>query len=187
MSYDIYRKQVLTWTTKHAYAFRTEPFMLRSGVPSHHYLDFRPMLLAPGHQRLIAHVVALLAAHSGIKFDGVAGVPLGGLLLADAVAFETPCSMAVPREEAKEHGTKRKVEVGLGLEKGARLLLLEDVVTSGGSAIRAATALREAGFVVEDAIAILNRQTGGDAFAEVGVRLHAVFTLQDILAAAGQV
>ena len=85
----------------------------------------------------------------------------------------------IVRKEAKGHGTQAWIE-GLELPKGTKVTVLEDVVTTGGSAIKAAEKLRDAGYEVKRVVAIVDRQEGGiDAMKEAGLELRSIFTLED--------
>ena len=85
------------------------------------------------------------------------------------------------RKEPKGHGTGAWIEGPLPSE-GTKITVLEDVVTTGGSAIKAAEKLREAGYVVDSVVSIVDRQEGGnDAMMESGLKLHSLFTLNDLL------
>ena len=85
------------------------------------------------------------------------------------------------RKEPKGHGTQAWIE-GPELKEGTKVTVLEDVVTSGGSAIKAAEKLRDAGYVVERVVAIVDRQEGGeDAIKEAGLELKSLFVLEDIV------
>ena len=85
------------------------------------------------------------------------------------------------RKEAKGHGTQAWIE-GLLPPEGIKVTVLEDVVTTGGSAIKAAEKLRDAGYVVERVVAIVDRQEGGaEAMKEVGLELKSLFTLEELV------
>ena len=87
----------------------------------------------------------------------------------------------IVRKEPKGHGTGAWIE-GPEFPKGTRVTVLEDVVTTGGSAIKAAEKLRDAGYVVERVVAIIDRQEGGaDAMKEAGLELKSIFTLEEML------
>ena len=85
----------------------------------------------------------------------------------------------IVRKEPKGHGTGAWIE-GPELKKGTKVTVLEDVVTSGGSAIKAAEKLRDAGYIVERVVTIVDRQEGGiEAMKEAGLELRSLFTLED--------
>jgi uridine monophosphate synthetase len=163
-------------------------FTLRSGISSPVYVDLR---LLVGHPSLLRQVAAAYAAAvQGVGAHRVGAVPYGALPIATAVSMVTSMPLVWPRPRAKGHGTGERVE-GVW-QPGERVVLVDDVVTSGTSAIEAATVLREAGLVVDDLVVLLDR--GGararEALDGAGLRLHAVTTLRalaDDLASAGAI
>jgi uridine monophosphate synthetase len=162
-------------------------FTLRSGVVSPVYVDLRRLSGDPGVLAEAAEAVASIV--QGLSADHIGAVPYGALPLATATALRTGMSLLWPRKEAKDHGTGAAVEGAW--EPGDRVVLVDDVVTSGTSALEAAAVLRRAGLVVEDAVALVDREQGaGDALGRAGIRLHHVTTLRrvvDDLAASGRV
>jgi orotate phosphoribosyltransferase len=115
----------------------------------------------------------------------VAGLTLGAdpiVTAASVVAAYEGRSLAalIVRKEAKGHGTQAYIE-GLTLPKGSSVVVLEDVVTTGQSAMKAVDHLREAGYQVGEVITLVDRQQGGAEFYEkVGLKFQAVFTIQDL-------
>jgi orotate phosphoribosyltransferase len=118
----------------------------------------------------------------------VAGLTLGADPLVSAVAMRAalngrPLDALIVRKEAKGHGTGAWLEGPLP-PPGSRVTVLEDVVTTGGSAIKAVTQLRQAGYVVERVVAIVDRQEGGEAaMREAGLELRSLFLLEELAAA----
>lgn len=161
-------------------------FILRSGVVSPVYVDLRRVTGSPDLlRRVAAEYAGKLAA---LRFDRLGAVPYGALPIATAVSLHGSVPLVWPRPEEKGHGTGVRVEGGW--ERGERVVLVDDVVTSGGSAIEAASMLREAGLVVEDLVVLLDRGSAVEALAGEGLRLHAVTTLRslvDELEAAGSI
>jgi orotate phosphoribosyltransferase len=117
----------------------------------------------------------------------VAGVALGGCPLASAVALTsfqrgTPLDAVYVRKEAKDHGSRQLIEGSARLAQGARVALLEDVVTTGGSTLQAAEKLRAAGLVLAGVVAIVDRLEGGrDAIEATGLKLLSLFTRDDFV------
>lgn len=170
-------------------SFRHGEFTLASGRKSDFFIDCkRTVLTADGH--VVAGLVVLeqveaIASERGV--NGLAAVPLGGCPLAGAaslLAFQrgVPFQILYVRPERKDHGTGRQVEGVKDLPAGARVVLVEDVVTSGGSSLRAVAALREAGLEVVCVLVLVDRKEGGrELLAEHGLELRAVFTRDDFI------
>lgn len=143
-----------------------EPYILASGEKSRHYVDVRKTALhGEGVMRLSRVILTLLQHGSFGAIDAVAGVALGGCPLATGVSLfaRLEASQSIEaiyvRKVGKEHGTKKLVEHPfLDVKLGRRVMLLEDVVTSGGSSIQAALALEEEGFEVAGIIAVVDRR-----------------------------
>jgi orotate phosphoribosyltransferase len=155
-------------------------FVLRSGRRSTHYFDkyrfeTRPDLLEAIGVRMAAQV----AAHEP---DAVrlAGPELGAVALAAAASMVSRLPFLIVRKEAKGYGTGNRLEGAFAA--GERVCLLEDVVTSGGAAVAAVQALREAGLECRNAFCVVDREEGGsDELARHGVRLRALFRAGDLL------
>ena len=119
----------------------------------------------------------------------VAGVELGGCPLASAVALTSfrhgaPLDAIYVRKDAKDHGSRRQLEGNTRLPPGSRIALLEDVVTTGGSTLKAAAKLREAGYEVAGVVALVDRDEGGRGAIEAeGLKLVALFTRHDFIPA----
>jgi uridine monophosphate synthetase len=162
-------------------------FTLRSGAVSPVYVDLRRLSGHPALLSRAADAIASIVRH--LAADHLGAVPYGALPLATAAAVRTHMSMAWPRKEVKEHGTGARVEGDW--RPGDRVVLVDDVVTSGGSVLEAAATVRSAGLVVEDVVALVDREEGATASLRgAGMRLHAVTTLRaivDDLAASGRV
>lgn len=167
-------------------AFAKKRVVLASGKESDFFIDCKQaVLLAEGHA-LVGEV--LLAAVRALgDCVAVAGVELGGCPLASAVAVTSfhegkGLDAIYVRKELKDHGSKRLLEGDSQLAKGARIALLEDVVTTGGSTLKAASKLRDAGYEIAGVVALVDRLEGGRAAIEAaGLRLDTVFTREDFL------
>ena len=148
-------------------------FTLRSGRTSSVYLDkYRfetdPELLRPIGEWLAEHVREL-------RPDRLGAPELGAVPLATAASLASGIPFVIVRMAAKEYATEGKVE-GL-YEQGEKIVVIEDVVTSGGALIAAVESLRSLGIVVEQAVCVLDRDEGGRvSLAEMGVELRSLFT-----------
>jgi orotate phosphoribosyltransferase len=149
-------------------------FLLRSGARSNYYIDKYLFTTQPVLLRRVAAALAGLVP-SGVQ--RLAGTVLGAVPLATALSLETGLPMVIVRsEKPKEYGTSRQIE-GSQLQPGERVLLIEDVVTTGGAALAAVDELRAAGAEVIGALVVIDREQGGpQAFAARGVPFRALFT-----------
>lgn len=163
-------------------AYQEGDFVLSSGQPSSYYINGKQVTLHPQGALAIGRILLSLLPSDT---EAVAGLTLGADPIVTAVsvvsAYENqPIPALIIRKEAKGHGTKAYIE-GPNLPEGAKVVVLEDVVTTGQSAMKAVERLRAAGYVVEEVISLVDRQQGGAEFYQsVGLRFEAVFTIQDI-------
>ncbi len=168
------KEQVLTGLVK-AQCFRTGEFTLKSGEKSPFYIDLRLIMSHPELLKQAARAYASilkLPELAGHEFHRIAGIPAAGLPLAAAVSLETGIPMIFPRTNAKEHGTKRLIEGEYN--EGERVLLLDDLITTGTSKIEALEILRSGGLVVEHLVVLLERGAQGRRDMDAaGVNLQA--------------
>jgi orotate phosphoribosyltransferase len=165
-------------------AYRHGSFTLASGRTSNHYVNCKPVSLSgQGLALLSAQMLELVEAEAA----AVAGLTLGadplvsGVAQAAALAGRSLDALIV-RKEAKGHGTGAWLEGPLPAA-GSRITVLEDVVTTGGSSLKAVHQLREAGYVVERVVTIVDRQEGGQAAMEAaGLDLRSLFLLEEVAA-----
>jgi len=165
-------------------SYRHGHFTLASGRSSDHYINCKPVSLSgPG----LASLAVLLLDQVEGEAAAVAGLTLGadplvsGVAMAAALAGRSLDALIV-RKEAKGHGTGAWLEGPLP-DAGARITVLEDVVTTGGSSLKAVAQLRQAGYVVERVVTIVDRQEGGlEAMSAAGLELRSLFLLEEIAA-----
>jgi len=165
-------------------AYRHGSFTLASGRTSNHYVNCKPVSLSgQGLALLSAQMLGLVEAEAA----AVAGLTLGADPLVSGVAQAAALAgrgldALIVRKEAKGHGTGAWLEGPLPAA-GSRITVLEDVVTTGGSSLKAVHQLREAGYVVERVVTIVDRQEGGQAAMEAaGLDLRSLFLLEEVAA-----
>ena len=155
-------------------------FTLASGAKSSYYIDIKKASTNPAVLKLIAELMAEEIRNTGLKVDRIAGVVLGSVPLAAALALETGIPYVMIRKEKKDHGTGKLIEGTL--EIGDRVLVVEDVITSAGSSITAIETLRKEGAVVEDVFSVIDRESGGsDNLMQIGVTLHPLVKASELL------
>jgi len=154
-------------------------FTLASGRQSPLYIDLRRMSADPALLQLAADAYTKLL--QPLPFDRLAAVPYAALTLGTAVALTLHKPLIYPRKEVKSYGTGQAIE-GI-YAAGERIVVLEDLVTTGGSVVKAIEPLKTAGLVVSDVAVLIDREQGGrEALARQGYRLHAALKLSHILA-----
>ncbi len=154
-------------------------FVLRSGRRSSYYLDKYRLGTRPELLRALGSALAAAVGEHEPDAVRLAAPELGAVALAAAASLAMELPFVIVRKEAKQYGTANRIEGAF--EPGERVCLIEDVVTSGGAAIDAVDALREAGLLVESAVCVLEREEGGlEALANKGVRLRPLYLASDI-------
>ena len=154
----------------------TGEFLLRSGKISNEYFDkyrfeSRPELLS----EIAKHLIALLPD----EFDLLAGLEMGGIPLASALSIYSGKRLVFVRKKPKEYGTCKFAE---GIEiSGKNLVVIEDVVTSGGQVVISTGDLRQDGANINIALCVIDREAGGkEALADAGIELRALFTMSEL-------
>ena len=148
-------------------------FTLSSGKKSSYYVDLRLVSSFP-HQfrKMIKSLQDLISEEIGMEnFDTLASVPTGGLVIASALAIETVKPLIYVRTKPKEHGTSRSIEGKI--HPGMKVLMIDDVATTGGSVVNSIKLLKEAGVEVKDVYVIINRLEGAEKnLQSEGVKIH---------------
>ncbi len=162
-------------------ALKFGDFTLSSGKSSSYYVDLRLVSSFPHtFRKMIKSLQDLISEEIGFdNFDCFASVPTGGLVIASALAMETVKPLIYVRTKPKEHGTTKAIEGKI--EQGMKVLMIDDIATTGGSMINSIKLLKEAGAIVTDAYVIMNRLEGADKMLESeGVKIHQLTDIIEI-------
>jgi orotate phosphoribosyltransferase len=161
-------------------------FKLASGVTSPFYVDCRVLMAHPGPRSLVAQLA--FDAMQDVPVDCIGGLELGAISIATAISDQAHRAgkdwrTFVVRKQAKDHGTGKLIEGAA--RSGDRAVVVDDVLTSGGSVIKAVQAARDAGLKVSHALVIVDRQEqdGRKKVEELGVTLLSLLTIKDLMAA----
>ena len=166
-------------------AYRKGDFKLSSGKKSQHYVNCKPVTLQGDALMYISWCMFECLEED---CEAIGGLTLGADPLVAGVAIvsaieERYMDGLIVRKEPKGHGTKAWIE-GPELATGSKVTVLEDVITTGGSAIKAAEKLRDAGYIVDNVVAIINRQEGSeadDAMDAADLNLISLFMLEELI------
>jgi len=164
---------------------RRGQFTLASGKQSTLYIDARLTTMSPDGLALIGPLGLQAVQQAGWRVDSVGGLTLGADPVSYAVSYAsalagTPVRCFTVRKEAKGHGTGRLIEGSF--REGDRVAVIEDVITTGGSALRAVAAVRAAGGVVAGVLALVDREEGGrEAIEGEGLEVVALTCASDIV------
>ena len=164
-------------------AYKKGEYTLSSGKTSEHYVNCKPVTLS-GRGLTLVSLSMLMYVDTGY----VAGLTLGADPLVSGVSLVSALDSKmvnglIVRKEAKGHGTQAWIEGPLPKE-GTKITVLEDVITTGGSAIQAVKRLRDAGYEVKRVVAIVDRQENGEAHTAMqlaGLELISLYKLKDLI------
>jgi orotate phosphoribosyltransferase len=165
-------------------ALKKGRFVLSSGKISDYYLDGRVITLTPEGAYLVANIILELIKDKNIH--AVGGPTLGADPIVGAIAVlshlkNLPLKTFIVRKNAKDHGTKRQIE-GPALKKNSRVILVDDVATTGKALIESRQALRQGGIRVIEAIVIVDRNEGArENLAKAGLKLKAIFSRPELI------
>jgi len=166
-------------------AYEKKEVILASGRPSNFYIDVKRVSLSAEGAFLIGKELFELVQEKFPSAKGVGGLTLGADPLVTSVAvasFEAkrPLDAFIVRKEAKGHGTGRLIEGGHALPKGTEIVILEDVVTSGGSGLEAAQKAQDHGWRVLGIAAVVDREEGGrENIEKAGFKLYSLYRKSD--------
>ena len=177
-----YKEELLSLLKEKAY--RKGEYTLSSGRKSEHYVNCKPVTLT-GRGLTLASI--MLLEHVEKDSVAVGGLTLGADPIVSGVAVVAGLDRRlldglIVRKEAKGHGTGAWIE-GPELPEGSKITVLEDVITTGGSAIKAVKRLRDAGYKVERVVSIVDRQENEEATTAMklaGLELYSIFTIEDL-------
>jgi orotate phosphoribosyltransferase len=156
-------------------------FKLTSGKPSPYYIDLRVVPSFPdAFQQICDFYLQHITTQIGTQnFDRIAGVPLAGIPFASQIAYNLKKPFLYVRKGTRHHGRQRRVE-GI-LVSGDRVLLVDDLVTTGLNLKNAADAIRAEGGVVKEAVALLDREEGGkEDLEESGIKVHTLLRISEV-------
>lgn len=168
-------------------SLRIGNFTLVSGMTSHYYFDSKPTTLDPEGGYLTARMILQLLKDEGIKAQSIGGLTLGADPIVSAVAAVSfadrdefpPLSAYIVRKEAKKHGTQKFIE-GFDGGPGTRVVVVDDVCTTGGSTLKAIHLSEDAGYQVAAVVCLVDREQGG-AEALKDYPFYSLFTATELL------
>ncbi|MGA1867110.1 MAG: orotate phosphoribosyltransferase [bacterium] len=176
-------KKLIEILAHSAYHYSSTPeFKLASGKMSHFYIDCKSVIMSPEGLILCGQVV--LERIEGLPITAIGGLEFGAIpitLAATVLAYQKGILIKpfVVRKESKDRGLKKLIEGRI--EEGESVVIVEDVVTSGKSALIAAQRIQERGAHIKKVIALVDREEGGkDALYSMGIDLEAIFTIDDL-------
>lgn len=164
------------------------PFTLASGRRSNYYFNCKPTTLDPEGMNLIGEIIFEMIKDSAVTAAG--GLTLGADPIANALAVISwqhgrPVKSFIVRKDVKDHGTKSPIEGNV--QSGEKVLIIDDVITTGGSTITAIEAARKAGLVIDRVITLIDREEGGrENILQHVEHVQSVLTRTEIMALRAQ-
>ena len=174
------RRQVQELVSRYGHERRDEPFKLSSAGWSYDYVDCKRAIASGSRLRLVGAAISELARSLNVEFDAVGGMTMGADPIALAVAIDSGAHWFSVRKEPKKHGRQRRIE-GAELTPESRVLLVDDVTTTGRSILEALAAVDETGAVVVMATPLVDRgEMTGPEFENRGIPFAPVLTYEDL-------
>lgn len=169
-------KKELIELLKECGAIQFGRFVLTSGAVSDYYIDIKKASSNPKILKILAKEMVEYAQ----GYDFIAGMELGAVPLIVALSLETNIPYIIIRKEKREHGTSKQIEGGD--VKGKRVLIIEDVTTSGGSVIKSIQILRENKAIVDEVVVVVDRESGAEEkLINAEVAFNPLLSVSDIL------
>jgi orotate phosphoribosyltransferase len=184
MTHDGMKHRLAEIILERSFQYRDNPpFTLASGKTSNYYFNCKPTTMDPEGMYLIGNILFDMLANADVSAAG--GLTLGADPIANALSLisyqkKKPIKSFVVRKDAKNHGTKSGIEGNITL--GERVVIIDDVITTGGSTITAIEIAREAGLKIDRVIALVDREEGGRENIKKHIdRVDAVLTRSEIM------
>lgn len=168
-------------------AYQKKRVILASGKESDFYIDCREVTLHPEGGYLVGKIIYNILKETGERIDGVGAVPVGAIPIASAVSIisqieGSPVPAFVIRKELKSHGTGKWIEGSGNLKPGARVAIMEDVITTGGSLLQAAEIAERNDLRVALVVALVDREEGGrETIESKGYKVISLFRKSDFM------
>lgn len=183
------KQRLIELVLERTFKFTDEPtFKLASGTMSNFYFNCKPTTLNSEGMYLTGNLLYdMIKSRKSWKVKGVGGLTLGADPLANAIAYTSyikgePLESFVVRKEPKKHGTMLWIEGNV--KTGDKVVIVEDVITTGGSSKKAIDRARECGLKVLGVVVLIDRQEGGrEVIEELGVPVHVLLTKEEIFKA----